>query len=325
LLAQPVPVEIIVVDNASIDNSVVELRRQFRFEPRLCIVENSRNLGFSKAVNLGLARSSSEFALIMNPDCIVQRDAIRRVLAVLRKHPESGMAGCLIRNPDGTEQAGCRRSVPTPWRSLVRVLHLNRLYPNNPRFRTFLLNHEPLPTRPVEVEAISGAFMLVRRNAMEQVGFLDEEYFLHCDDLDWCLRFRRQGWTILFVPDAEAMHYQGTCSEGRPIRVEWYKHKGMMRFYRKFFRHQYSTPLMWLVSVAVWTRFGLLASRVLFLRTLNRRQQLYKSSHRMGSDAPQAQLNLEPEVPDSSFARVHSSNTARAVKQHDSPVSVHIH
>ena len=92
------------------------------------------------------------------------------------------------------------------------------------------------------------------------MGLVDEIYSLHCEDLDWCMVFRMKGWKILFVPDAETIHAKGTCGINRPIRVEWHKHGGMVRFYRKFFRHQYSAPLMWLVICAVWIRFFAIAS-----------------------------------------------------------------
>jgi hypothetical protein len=113
----------------------------------------------------------------------------------------------------------------------------------------------PLPDRPVEVEAISGAFMLVRRSALEKVGPLDEGYFLHCEDLDWCMRFKQAGYQILFVPDVVVSHVKGGCSVNRPVFVEWHKHKGMIRFYRKFFRQRYPGVLMGLVFAAVWARF----------------------------------------------------------------------
>jgi GT2 family glycosyltransferase len=102
--------------------------------------------------------------------------------------------------------------------------------------------------------------MLIRREALQDVGSLDEGYFLHCEDLDWCMRFRKKGWKILFVADARVVHHRGVCSRSRPVFVEWHKHKGMMRFYRKHFRHQYPGMLMWLVGTGVWLRFALLAA-----------------------------------------------------------------
>jgi GT2 family glycosyltransferase len=103
--------------------------------------------------------------------------------------------------------------------------------------------------------------MLVRRAAIADVGEWDEGYFLHCEDLDWCLRFRRKGWKILFVPDARVDHVHGGCSRSRPIFVEWHKHRGMIRFYRKFFREDYPRGLMGLVAVGVWLHFVLVAAR----------------------------------------------------------------
>ncbi len=114
--------------------------------------------------------------------------------------------------------------------------------------------------------AISGACMLVKREAVEDVGWWDEEYFLHCEDLDWCMRFRQKGWKILFVPDARIVHAKGACSQEQRLFVEWHKHKGMMRFYRKFFSHQYPSVLMGLVTVGVWLRFGLVAAGVTLRR-----------------------------------------------------------
>jgi len=166
----------------------------------------------------------------------------------------------LLLNPDGTEQAGGRRAVPTPWLSFIRAFGLARFrdrYPN--LFSDFLLHEQPLPNAPVEVEAISGSCMLVRRSALTDVGNMDDGYFLHCEDLDWCMRFRHKNWKIMFVPDASVVHFQRTCSKTRPIFVEWHKHKGMMRFYGKFFRHQYPGVLFWIVGAGVWLRFSMLA------------------------------------------------------------------
>jgi GT2 family glycosyltransferase len=264
VLLSTIPVEVYVSDNGSTDGSLSSLRHLAAVDRRLQFIENRTNLGFARAANVALERAQGEYVLLLNPDAVIQPDTLVRMIETLAAYPDAGMAGCLLRNPDGTEQAGCRRSVPTPWRTLVRVLHLDKLFPNHPRFRNFVLTRQPLPETPVFLEAISGAFMLVRRKALENVGLLDEKYFLHCEDLDWCMRFRQAGWKILLVPNVEVVHHQGTCSKSMPVFVLWHKHKGMIRFYRKFFRHQYPWPLMPLVMAAVWTRFMLLAGMALF-------------------------------------------------------------
>jgi hypothetical protein len=97
---------------------------------------------------------------------------------------------------------------------------------------------------------------LIKREVFEQIGRWDDGYFLHCEDLDLCMQVRQKGWKILFVPDAPVIHYQGLSTSSHPITCEWHKHKGMIRFYRKFFRHQYPGPLMWLVTIGVWFRFA---------------------------------------------------------------------
>jgi len=257
-LASGVPVEVFVSDNGSTDGSIFFLEQTIE-DKRLHIVKNNTNLGFAAANNRVIPVTTGEYLLILNPDCLIQPDTLGVMLMQLELHPEAGMAGCLIRNLDGSEQAGCRRRVPTPWRTLVRVLCLDRLFPNYPKFESMVMHQRVLPEGTVCKEALSGAFMLTRRTAMEEVGLMDEGYFLHCEDLDWCMRFRQKGWHILFVPDVEVVHAKGVCSGARPVRVEWHKHKGMLRFYRKFFRHQYPFLLMWLVIAAVWLRFSVIA------------------------------------------------------------------
>jgi len=258
VLVSSVSVEVFVSDNGSADGSIFFLKQTIE-DKRLHIEKNNTNLGFAAANNHVIPMAMGEYLLILNPDCLIKPETLENLLKQMELHPEVGMAGCLIRNLDGSEQAGCRRRVLTPWRTLVRMLCLDRLFPNHPKFESVVMHQRPLPEKPVCKEAISGAFMFLRRKAMEEVGLMDDGYFLHCEDLDWCMRFRQKGWKILFVPHVEVIHAKGVCSHARPVRVEWHKHKGMVRFYRKFFQHQYPALLMWCVIGAVWLRFAVLA------------------------------------------------------------------
>jgi len=260
-LASEVDVEVLVWDNASRDGSIEGLESRLGGQTGLRIIRHDVNVGFAAANNRLLALAKGEWLLLLNPDCLVTPDTIGSMIAELAARPQVGMAGCLICNADGSEQAGCRRRVPTPWRTLVRILYLDKIFPRHQGFQGVAMNRTPLPRKPTELEAISGAFMLVRRAALEAVGPLDEDYFLHCEDLDWCMRFHKQGWDIIFVPGVKVVHHQGSCSQNRLIFSEWHKHKGMLLFYRKFFRDQYPVPFMWLVTVAVWSRFVIMACR----------------------------------------------------------------
>lgn len=249
--------QVIVVDNASSDSSLSELTREFPSEHRLQIIRLDKNVGFAAGCNIGLKAATASFILFLNPDCILAPGAVDRLLQVIKQDNYIGMVGGRLLNSDGSEQGGSRRAIPTPWRSLVRALGLYRLAKYWPcLFFDFHLHQQPLPEKPIEIEAISGALMLVRRQAIEEVGTWDEDYFLHCEDLDWCMRFRQRGWKIIFVPDVQILHHKGACSQARPIFVAWHKHRGMMRFYQKFFHDQYPAILMWLVFIGVWMRFA---------------------------------------------------------------------
>lgn len=249
--------EVILVDNHSRDQSLELVAARFADDKRIKVIRNGANLGFAAACNIGARAASQPFLFFLNPDCLCAPGSLARLYQVLTDDPKAGMAGGLLLNPDGSEQAGGRRLTPTPGRTLVRSLGLQKLAKRWPNlFVDFNLHQQPLPQAPVSVEAISGACMLVKPEALEKVGLWDEGYFLHCEDLDWCMRFTRAGWTILFVPDARFSHDQGTCSKSRPLFVEWHKHRGMSRFYRKFFRQDYPLPLLWLVLGAIWVRFG---------------------------------------------------------------------
>ncbi len=261
VLDSGVVVKVIVVDNGSLDYSMDKVCDLAASQPLLVCIHNKANVGFAKACNIGISfAGENDDLLFLNPDCIMNPDALEKMLIALRSNPQAAMVGPLLLNDDGTEQAGGRRLVPTPWRTFVRVFGLSKLSERYPKlFSDFLLHQQPLPEDTVEVEAISGSCMLVRRQAIKDIGLLDEEYFMHCEDLDWCMRFRRGKWKIMFVPDARVVHYKGVCSEKRPLFVEWHKHKGMIRFYKKFFRNQYPGIVMWIVALGVWLRFGALA------------------------------------------------------------------
>ena len=250
--------DIVIVDNASIDSSIGICVQNFGNFPQVNFVHNKTNLGFSAACNIGIHYAKGNIILFLNPDCRLGKNAVSNMYDVLVSKSTNGMVGGLLLNPDGTEQGGGRRAIPTPWRSFVRAFGLYKLSSRWPKlFYDFHLHKQPLPNKPIEVEAISGACMMVKREVINDVGLWDEGYFLHCEDLDWCIRFRQKGWKIIFVPSAKVEHVHGACSKSRPFFVEWCKHKGMIRFYKKFFKKQYPYGMMWLVYLGVGLHFFL--------------------------------------------------------------------
>ena len=267
--------EVVLVDNASAPDAFEPVIAAFESHPRLQVIRLAENRGFAAGCNLGAELSAQPFLLFLNPDCMIGPGSLARLCAAIQKHPQAALAGGLLTYTDGREQGGGRRAVPTPWRSFVRAFGLARLSKRWPKlFNDFHLHKQPLPQTPIAVEAISGACMLLSREAVHDFGLMDEGYFLHCEDLDLCMRARAHGWQILFVPDAPIVHHKGGCSKERPVFVEWHKHKGMVRFYQKHFRRQYPAGLMGLVVAGVWLRFAAVVSWIQYRRLWARGQQL---------------------------------------------------
>lgn len=261
--------QVVVVDNASQDNSL-EVLAESVVDARLMIVRNGANLGFAQACNRGYRASRARSVLFLNPDGRLEAAALNTLEAALFSADDVGMVGPLLLNPDGTEQRGGRRKIPTPMSGFAKGFGLTFLARVRPGyFSDFNLNTEPVPEGPTEVEALSGGCMLVRRSTIDAVGGWDEGYFLHVEDIDICVRVRQAGWRLLFVPDAVAVHVKGASSKAVPIFVEWHKHRGMIRFYEKFHRQTYPWPVMLAVKVGVWLRFGLVASYLWLRRWLS--------------------------------------------------------
>ena len=192
--------ETIVIDNASKDRTVERAFDAMSGCGDFRMVRNPTNVGFARAVNQGIALAKGDFLLVLNPDCFVEPGTIRITLDVLQTCQRAAIAGCMLLNEDGTEQAGARRYLPTPWRALVRVCQLYRLFPNHRRFQGFLMHRRTGAERSRRGGGNFRRVHAIRRGALQQVGLLDEGYFMHCEDLDWCVRFRRAGWQVMFVP-----------------------------------------------------------------------------------------------------------------------------
>jgi len=248
--------QITVVDNKSSDNSIARARMQIS-DPRVDWQMNQQNVGFAAANNQVLRALDTDYAVLMNPDCELANGTLESILDAFAEFPKMAIASCRILNEDGGMQATCRRRFPTPWSALGRMLMLDRLFPNDPKFANFDYGIDVDKQGQVEtVDAISGAFMVVRMAAIRQVGLLDESYFMHCEDLDWCKRFALEGWSVGFIPSASVIHAKGVSTQSRPIGVLWTLHKGMDRFFSKFYRKDYSWPVRASVKAGIYLSFA---------------------------------------------------------------------
>lgn len=253
-LASDPPMQVVVVDNNSSDASLSGIEPLEATEPRLRIDRNEENLGFARANNQVIKNTEADYYVLVNPDCIIESNTVATIVEVMENDSNTGLASCTIRNTDGTIQKTCRRDFPTPWTGLVRSLGLSRIFRKRGLGGDFDKGTESSGTGVAEyVEAISGAFMVARGSAVRKVGLLDEGYFMHCEDLDWCMRFWLAGYKVAFVPRVMAVHHKG--GSGRSVRVVWHLHKGMLRFYRKYYLDRYPRPVSWLVYAGVILRF----------------------------------------------------------------------
>ena len=249
---------ITVVDNASDDNSAANLQYLYGDHPGVEILFNAANRGFAPAVNQVARRSKADWILVLNPDCMVEPEALERLQLALQDDPRGGLAGPAVRDVKGRMQRATTRRFPTPWKSLVTATGLWRLGNIFPVFTGIEVDSSKLGEEAVPCEAVSGACMLIRRKALEDVGFLDEGYTLHCEDLDLMYRLNLEGWHCLYVPAAGCTHDQGLSSRRRPGWVHYQKHLGMARFFRKFQAGSTPFPLRLLVYAGIWLRFAVL-------------------------------------------------------------------
>ncbi len=251
VLRTEVPISLILVDNASSDDSLERVRNMQAGSHQFRIIENTENLGFSRAVNLGAQQGVSPFVLLLNPDCEIHPHTIGNLLAEAQICEDMGILGALVFNEDGTEQRGCRRLEPTFKRSMVTALRLGKY------FQSVNLQYDDLPAQPQSIDAVSGASMLIDRPVFEALGGMDEGYFLHVEDLDICRRVREFGKKIYFTPNVSLFHHHGASSHGVPYKTEWYKHQGMLRYQEKFQKPHQSALRSLLTRGVVYMNFAL--------------------------------------------------------------------
>ena len=263
--------EVCVVDNASTDGSAGMVRAEF---PQVRLIESEHNGGYAYANNLGLRSfgfpespagkvlSSSipfsdlpRYVLLLNPDTLLPPDALAQMLAFMDAHPDAGVVGPKLVRPDGSLDLACRRSFPTPEISLWRMLGLSKLFPRTRLFGRYNLTYLD-PNLLTEVDSVVGAFMWVRREAILQVGLLDETFWMYGEDLDWAKRIKDAGWKVWYNPSVVVLHVKEAASRYSPrARVEFYR--AMAIFYRKHYAATTPFWLHWLILAGIACRGGL--------------------------------------------------------------------
>jgi hypothetical protein len=229
--AQNITHEIIIVDNASDDGSIEFLQQKF---PKVKLIINKENLGFGKANNIGMKVARGRYFLLLNPDTLLSENLLQEMTTFLDKTIEAGMAGCKILNPDGTLQLACRRSFPGPWTSFCKVTGLSTLFPKRKIFAHYNLTYLD-ENQTYEVDAISGSFMMMRKEVYEKTGGFDEDFFMYGEDLDLCYRIQKEGYKVFYVHSAQIIHYKGESTKRSSIDDTKLFYDAMHLFVKKHF------------------------------------------------------------------------------------------
>jgi len=240
--------EVIVIDNGSKDGVAQMLREEF---PLVHFIENDYNAGFTCPMNQALKMGRGRYLLQLNPDTLILKQALDRLVTFMDHNPKIGICSPKVVNTDHTLQKQCRRGESRPWAVLTYFLGLSALFPKSKLFGQYLMSYmDENQTHPVA--GVAGSCMLIRRNVIEQIGFLDERFFAYQEDADYCYRARQAGWQVYYVPGAQIVHYGGLGgSHIDPYRsiIEW--HKSYFLYYRKNLAKDYFFLLNWFYYVAM--------------------------------------------------------------------------
>ena len=231
--------EVFVVDNHSDDDSVETVKTQY---PWVRLIENSENIGFARANNIAIRQSTGDYVLLLNPDTVVGEQTLREVLRFMEAHPKAGGAGVMMHNADGSLAPESRRALPTPWVSCLKMLGLTKRY---------YMSHLSWDN-PGRIDVISGAFCFLRKKALDEIGLLDEDFFMYGEDIDLSYRLLKGGWENWYLP-YPIVHYKGKSTQKSDYRYVHIFYKAMLIFFRKHYSHLsifYAVP----VKMAIYFR-----------------------------------------------------------------------
>lgn len=249
--------EVIVVDNASSDGSADAVQAAFA---QAELIRLDQNIGFGSANNTGLDKCRGELILLLNPDVLVKDGCVKTLAGLLAANPTAGAVGPRLERPNGRVDLAARRAFPSPLSALYRFIGLSRLFPKSRRFNRYNLGDVPGDSMH-EIDAGTAACLMVRRKAIDQVGFFDPQFFMYGEDLDLCFRLRQRGWKIYYEPAAVAVHLKGSSTRQATGRMLYEFHRAMWLFHRKHYAGD--TPAIGnaMVWAGIWARWAALSLR----------------------------------------------------------------
>lgn len=246
--------EVIVVDNASSDQSSSEIKEIF---PQVAVIENNENTGFAHANNQAIKRANGRYILLLNSDTVLLSDeTFSKMVSFMEERQDVGISGCKITRPNGRLDWPCKRSFQTPSVFFIRSLGLDRLFPQHKRFGKYHLTY--LDENEIhEVDAIAGAFLMIRRETLNNIGLLDDNLFMYSEDMDWCLRAKQQNWKVYYYPEVEIIHYKSSSNKKRSPRMMYWWYYSTWYVYKKHTAKNYNFIVNFFVFLGFCTMFAI--------------------------------------------------------------------
>ena len=253
IAGQNIEMEVFVVDNKSVDGSVEMVRNSF---PEVKLIANEENVGFSRANNQAIHQSQGQYILLLNPDTIVEKDTFEKCIDYMDHHPDAGGMGVKMIDGQGKFLPESKRGLPTPAVAFYKITGLSRLFPHSKTFNRYhmgFLDEEEIN----EVEILSGAFMLLRKETLDKVGKLDEDYFMYGEDIDLSYRIIRGGYKNIYFPKTRIIHYKGESTKKRSVNYVFTFYNAMIIFARKHFSSRHASLFSFLINIAIYLRAAL--------------------------------------------------------------------
>ncbi|MBI4727161.1 glycosyltransferase family 2 protein [candidate division TA06 bacterium] len=239
--------EVIVVDNASSDGSQARLAQKY---PEVKLIVNSQNLGFAAACNIGIKAATGKYPVLLNPDTLVEPGCLKKLFDFMEANPKAGIAGPKALNSDGSLQPTCR-AIPGYLNIIFsRKSPITAIWPGNPGASRYMLQGLP-EDKPSQVPALAGVCLILRREMLEQTGFLDERYFMYLEDIDICLTASQKGWSVFYIPQARIIHHWGKSSEQEKTMMDEEHRKSMYLFFEKHHRPNFLQKIYLKIALSV--------------------------------------------------------------------------
>lgn len=250
---QNIDSEVFVVDNNSSDGSIELLKNRF---PQIKLIENKENTGFAKANNQAIKLASGEYVLLLNPDTLVEEDTFAKCLDFMDKTADAGGLGVKMVNGKGEFLPESKRGLPLPNVAFYKIFGFSKLFPKSKKFSSYHLTHLPQDETNA-VDVLSGAFMLIRKSILDQIGYLDEDYFMYGEDIDLSYRITKAGFKNYYFPETKIIHYKGESTKKGSLNYVMVFYKAMQIFAKKHFSVKNAKMFNWLINFAIWFRAGL--------------------------------------------------------------------